>query len=86
MTTPPIVVLAERVEYTKGSLISVQSVRITTNVASSIPARGEICNVWQWNAAGRLFSPGTPVSSTNKNDRHDITEIFLKVALNNIPH
>jgi hypothetical protein len=23
-----------------------------------------------------------PVSSTNKTDRHDITEIFLKVALN----
>jgi len=29
-----------------------------------------------------LFSPGTPVSSTNKTDRHDIAEILLKVALN----
>jgi hypothetical protein len=29
-----------------------------------------------------LFSPGTPVSSTNKTDRHDIKEILLKVALN----
>ena len=28
--------------------------------------------------------PGTPVSSTNKNDRHDITEILLTVALNTI--
>jgi hypothetical protein len=28
------------------------------------------------------FSPGTPVSTTNKTDRHDITEILLKVALN----
>jgi hypothetical protein len=28
--------------------------------------------------------PGTPVSSTNKTDRHDITEILLKVALNTI--
>jgi hypothetical protein len=28
------------------------------------------------------FSPGPPVSSTNKTDRHDITEILLKVALN----
>ena len=27
------------------------------------------------------FSPGTPVSSTNKTGRHDITEILLKVAL-----
>jgi hypothetical protein len=31
---------------------------------------------------GRWFSPGHPVSSTNKTDRHDITEILLKVALN----
>jgi len=30
------------------------------------------------------FSPGTPVSSTNKTDHHDITEILLKVALNTI--
>ena len=32
----------------------------------------------------RWFSPGTPVFSTNKTDRHDITEILLKVALNTI--
>jgi hypothetical protein len=31
-----------------------------------------------------MFSPGTPVYSTNKTDSHDITEIFLKVALNTI--
>ena len=31
---------------------------------------------------GRWFSPGTPVSSTTKTGRHDIAEIFLKVALN----
>ena len=30
-----------------------------------------------------VFS-GTPVSSTNKTDCHDITEILLKVVLNNI--
>ena len=30
------------------------------------------------------FSPGTPVSSNNKTDRHDITEILLEVALNTI--
>jgi hypothetical protein len=35
-------------------------------------------------ATGRWFSPGTQVSSTNKIDRHDITEILLKVALNTI--
>jgi hypothetical protein len=38
--------------------------------------------VCQWLAAGRLFSPGTPASCTNKTDRHDIAEILLKVALN----
>jgi hypothetical protein len=33
--------------------------------------------------AGRWFSPSSPVSFTNKTDRHhDITEILLKVALN----
>ena len=32
----------------------------------------------------RWFSPGPPVSSTNKTDRHDITEIMLKVALSTI--
>ena len=35
--------------------------------------------------AGRWFSPGTPVSSTNKTDRYDITETLLKVALNTTP-
>jgi hypothetical protein len=40
--------------------------------------------VTQWLATGRWFSPGNPISSTNKTDRHDITEILLKVALNTI--
>jgi hypothetical protein len=34
--------------------------------------------------AGLWFSPGPPVSSTNKSERHNITEILLKVALNTI--
>jgi hypothetical protein len=34
--------------------------------------------------AGLWFSLSTPVSSTNKTDHHDITEILLKVALNTI--
>jgi hypothetical protein len=33
---------------------------------------------------GRWFSTGTQVSSINKTDLHDITEILLKVALNTI--
>ena len=32
-------------------------------------------------AAGRWFSPGTPVSSTNETDSHDIAEILLKMGL-----
>jgi hypothetical protein len=31
-----------------------------------------------------VLIPGTLVFSTNKTDRHDITEILLKVALNTI--
>ena len=40
--------------------------------------------ICQWLAVGRWFSPGTLVSSTNKTDSHDITEILLKVAFNTI--
>ena len=44
--------------------------------------RYTLCDkVCQWLAAGRWF---TPISSTNKTDCHDITEILLKVALNTI--
>ena len=37
-----------------------------------------------WLATGGWFSPGPPIFSTNKTDRHDIAEILLKVALNTI--
>ena len=40
--------------------------------------------VFPWLATGQWFSTVTLVSSTNKNDRHDITEILLKVALKTI--
>ena len=58
-----------------------QSVPITTDAVSSNIDQGEVYNiinlcdkVCQWRAT----------SSTNKTDRHDITEILLKVALNTI--
>jgi hypothetical protein len=56
------------------------------SVAISIRARCTTLYdiVCQWLATGRWFSPGPPVSSTNKTDRHDITEILLKVALSTI--
>ena len=34
----------------------------------------------------RWFSPGIPVSSANKTDHHDITEMLSKVAWNTIPY
>ena len=35
-------------------------------------------------AAGRWVSPGTPVSSTNNTDRHDMIKMLLQVVLNTI--
>jgi hypothetical protein len=43
-----------------------------------------VINFCQWFATGRWFSLGTLVSSNNKANRHDITEILLKVVLNTI--
>jgi hypothetical protein len=67
--------------------LPVQSVPITTNVVSSnsdhrrgVPDPTLCDKVCQRLAAGLWISP---VSSTNKTDRH-ITEILLNVALNNI--
>jgi hypothetical protein len=40
--------------------------------------------VCQGLATGQWFSMGTLVSSTNKADRNNITEILLKVVLNTI--
>ena len=35
-------------------------------------------------ASGRWFSPGTPVSPTNRIDHHDITEIIVESGVNTI--
>ena len=45
-----------------------------------LPAASD--KVYQLFVHGRWFSPGTPASSTTKTGRHDIAEIFLKMALN----
>jgi hypothetical protein len=70
----------------------VKSEHISTNVVSSNHAHGELYSiqlyliqVYQWLATGQWFSLGTPVSSTNKTDRHDKTKILLKVSLNPNP-
>ena len=59
-----------------------QLVPITTKVVSSNPiqvrcTRYNIMVVCQSLVAGQWFSLSTLVSSTNKTDRHDITEILL---------
>ena len=73
-----------------GFKLPVQSVPITTNVVRWNPTRRSVLDtilcdkVCQWLATGSWFSQGTPVSSTNETDSHDITEILLKVALSTI--
>ena len=73
-------------------IVPVQSVPITTKIVSSNPAHGEVysiqdyvikcvSNLWQDNG---FFLSGTPVSSTNKTDRHNIAEILLNSSLNTI--
>jgi hypothetical protein len=62
----------------------------TTTSGSSDPE--SICNttlcakVCQWLVSDRWVSLGTLVYFINKTDRHDITEILLKMALDTIPH
>jgi len=67
-------------------------VPITTNVEfESRSCRGvldtTLCDkICQSLEASLWFSPRTPISSINKTDRHDITEILLKVGLNTNNH
>jgi hypothetical protein len=64
---------------------------IATKDLSSNPVHREVYSIqyyviklfWDLRQVGG-FLKGTPVSSINKTDRHDITEILLKVALNTI--
>ena len=70
--------------------LPLQSVPITTKNVSSNSVHGKVYsmhhykNVFNCQTAGRWFSPGTPVSSTNRTAHHDIAEILLKVALNTV--
>ena len=65
-----------------------RSVPITSKVVSSNPVHGEVNSIQHYvikfvGPSQSWLSSGIPVSSTNKTDRHDITEILLKVELNN---
>jgi len=60
-------------------------VPITIKVVSSNTVHGEVYSIQHY--VIKFVSDlrqvvGTPVSSNNKTDRHDIPEILLKVALN----
>jgi len=68
-----------------------QSVPITTNVVRLNPTHGEVYSIQHyvikfvsdlWQVGG--FLRVLMIFSTNKTDRHDITEILLKVVLNTI--
>ena len=63
--------------------LPMQSVPIITDVVSSNLDQGEVFNnMWlSLLMTGRWFSS---VSSTNKTDSHNITEILLKVVLNTV--
>jgi len=69
--------------------LPVQSEPITTKIVISNPVHGDVCSIQHYvikfvNDFRQVgwFSPGTPIYSTNKTDRHNIAAILLKVALN----
>jgi hypothetical protein len=60
--------------------LPIQSAPITTNVVRSNPAHGSVQHyVIKFINDLRQVSGFSPVSSTNKTDRHDITEILLMI-------
>ena len=70
--------------------LPMQSVSITTNVVSLNPAQARFTryNIILYSLSvtctRSMVFTSTPISSTNKIDCHNITEILLKVALNTI--
>ena len=75
-----------------GIQLPMQSMPITTNVVSSNPAHVEVYSIqhygikfvsYLWHVGGFLWVLRSSFIHS-KNDRHDITETLLKVALNTI--
>ena len=69
--------------------LPVQSISITTNSVSSNPVHVNAYSIQHYvikfvSDLRQLGSFSGYSASTNKTDRHDITEIWLKVALNTI--
>ena len=68
----------------RDRMIPVQSVPINLKLCVRIPLNYFINTMWLvylWFVTCRWFLPGTPVSSINKTDSHNIIEILVKVAL-----
>ena len=71
--------------------ILIYNCTITTKVLSSNLTHGEEYSIQHYvisllvTCTGWRFSPGIPVSSTNKTGRHNFTEKLLNVALSTIP-
>ena len=61
------------------------TLRVRIPLRRGVPDTTLCENVCQWLTVCRWFSPCTSVSSTNKIDHHDITEILLKKTFNTKP-
>jgi hypothetical protein len=72
--------MAFKTTFNNISVISWQSVLLVEE--AGVPREYNIFHVLNllW------FSEGTSISSTNKTDHHNLTEILLKVALGTISH
>ena len=81
-----------RVRVSSFAFSLIQSLPITTKVVSLNPAHGEVYSIQHYvikfvsdmRQICMWFTPRNLVSSTNKTDLQNITEILLKVALNTI--
>ena len=70
-----------------GFTTTCQSLPILTKVVSSNPVHGDVYSMQRYVikfVRSVVFFHGTPVSSINETDSHDITELLLKMALNTI--
>jgi hypothetical protein len=69
---------------TNKKTLLMESRNSTLTLQVRIPFRPDVLDTTLCDKVCQWFSPGTPVSSTNKTDHRNITEILLKVALNTI--
>ena len=84
-------IIEDRGRRGRDRMVHVQSVPIITKVMSSNPVHHEVYSIQHYVMKfvsnlreGLWFSPGTPVSSTNKTDLRDFSEILLEGPLNTI--